>query len=77
MSVGDEIEARVVKVDPSEHRIGLSIKAANLSDEEFKVEDDMLEGLQANEDIVNLSGAFSDALNDDSKEWHPGDNDEK
>ena len=77
LSVGDEIEARVVKVDPSEHRIGLSIKAANLSDEEFKVEDDMLEGLQANEDIVNLSGAFSDALNDDSNEWHPGDNDEK
>ena len=26
LSVGDEIEARVVKVDASEHRIGLSIK---------------------------------------------------
>ena len=34
---GQEVEARVIKVDPVERRIGLSIKAAQLSDEEFKV----------------------------------------
>ena len=77
LSVGDEIEARVVKVDASEHRIGLSIKAAKVSDEEFKVEEDMLEGLQSNEELGDLSGAFSEALNDDTDEWHPGDNESK
>jgi small subunit ribosomal protein S1 len=77
LSVGDEIEARVVKVDASEHRIGLSIKAAKVSDEEFKVEEDMLEGLQSNEELGDLSGAFSEALNDDAEEWHPGDNESK
>ena len=77
LSVGDEIEARVVKVDASEHRIGLSIKAAKVSDEEFKVEEDMLQGLQSNEELGDLSGAFSEALNDDAEEWHPGDNESK
>ena len=77
LSVGDEIEARVVKVDASEHRIGLSIKAAKVSDKEFKVEEDMLEGLQSNEELGDLSGAFSEALNDDTGEWHPGDNESK
>ena len=73
LSVGDEIEARVVKVDASEHRIGLSIKAAKVSDEEFKVEEDMLEGLQSNEEIGDLSEAFSDALENNEEEWRPGD----
>ena len=77
LSVGDEIEARVVKVDASEHRIGLSIKAAKVSDEEFKVEEDMLEGLQSSEKLGDLSGAFSEALNDDTEEWRPGDNESK
>ena len=72
LNVGDSIEARVVKVDAKEHRIGLSIKAAEVSDDDFKVEEEMLEGLQAGEDIVNLSGAFSDALDSESEEWHPG-----
>ena len=77
LSVGDEIEARVVKVDASEHRIGLSIKAAKVSDEEFKVEEDMLEGLQSSEELGDLSGALSEALNDDAEEWRPGDNESK
>ena len=72
LNVGDEIEARVVKVDIEEHRIGLSIKAAEVSDDDFKVEEEMLEGLQAGEDIVNLSGALGDALEGESDEWRPG-----
>ena len=71
LNVGDDIEARVVKVDATEHRIGLSVKAAKVSDEEFEVEEDMLEGLQSGEELVNLSGAFN-ALGDQLEEWHPG-----
>ena len=72
LNVGDEIEARVVKVDAVEHRIGLSVKAAKVSDEEFEVEEDMLEGLQSGEELVNLSGAFDSAFGDQQEEWHPG-----
>ena len=72
MNVGDTIEARVVKVDPVEHRIGLSVKAAKVKDEEFEVREDMLEGLQSGEELVNLSGAFDNAF-DQLEEWHPGD----
>ena len=75
LDVGNEVEARVVKVDPVEHRIGLSIKAAKMDDDDFRVEENMLEGLQSGTELVDLSGAF-DALEDKLEEWHPGDKSE-
>jgi Ribosomal protein S1 len=38
LKIGQEVEARVIKVDKVERRIGLSIKAANYSEEELKRE---------------------------------------
>src|SRR5207245_756827 len=38
LKVGQEVEARVIKVDKIERRIGLSIKAANYSEEELRKE---------------------------------------
>jgi len=73
LNVGDTVEARVVKVDPVEHRIGLSVKAAKVDDDEFEVEEGMLEGLQQGEELVNLAGAFDNAFGDQLEEWHPGD----
>jgi len=74
LQIGQEVEARVVKVDPVERRIGLSIKAAQISDEEFEVDDEMLKGLQPGEDLVDLAGAFDQAFDgvDKTEEWHPG-----
>lgn len=72
---GQEVEARVIKIDPVERRIGLSIKAAKMSDEEFKVDESMLEGLRPGEDLVDLAGAFDEAFGSGSgeaEEWHPG-----
>jgi small subunit ribosomal protein S1 len=72
---GQEVEARVIKVDPVERRIGLSIKAAKLPDDEFTVSEDMLEGLRPGEDLVDLAGAFDEAFGASSQpqeEWHPG-----
>ena len=72
---GQEVQARVVKIDPVERRIGLSIKAAALSDEEFEVSEDMLTGLQPGEDLVDLAGAFDQAFGQGAgkaQEWHPG-----
>ncbi len=72
---GQEVEARVIKIDAVERRIGLSIKAAKLSDEEFKVDESMLEGLRPGEDLVDLAGAFDEAFgatSSETEEWHPG-----
>ena len=71
---GQEVEARVIKIDSVERRIGLSIKAAKLSDEEFVVDDSMLEGLRPGEDLVDLAGAFDEAFGaaTTTEEWHPG-----
>jgi small subunit ribosomal protein S1 len=73
LSPGQEVEARVIKIDAVERRIGLSIKAAAIPDDEFEVNEDMLQGLRAGEDLVSLGGAFDEALGEASgEEWHPG-----
>lgn len=76
LTPGQEVEARVVKIDPVERRIGLSIKAASIDDNDFEVSDDMLEGLRPGEDLVDLAGAFDDAMSS-LEEWHPGDKEDK
>lgn len=75
LSVGDEVKARIVKLDEVDRRIGLSIKAAGLADEEFTLDDSMLEGLRPGEDLVDLGSAFDDAFGgiEGLEEWHPGD----
>lgn len=70
LNIGDEVEARIVKIDPVEHRIGLSIKAAAIADEDFEISEDLLTGLKPGEELVDLSSAFDD-LNIGG-EWHPG-----
>ena len=63
LKVGQEVSARVVKIDRSERRIGLSIKAASYSDEQLKEEQKILDALKPGEDLVALQHAF-DALDD-------------
>ena len=63
LKVGQDVSARVVKIDRNERRIGLSIKAAAYSDEQLKEEQKMLDALKPGEDLVALSHAF-DALDD-------------
>lgn len=71
---GEEVEARVIKIDPVERRIGLSIKAAQVAEEDFEVSEEMLQGLRPGEDLVDLAGAFDEAFSSsEEEEWHPGD----
>lgn len=76
LNVGDEIEARIMRVDRAERRIGLSIKAAKMPEEEFMRQREVLvEGLRRGEDMVDLAGAFDEALGDAAaggEEWRPG-----
>jgi small subunit ribosomal protein S1 len=69
LKVGQELEARVIKVDKAERRIGLSIKAANYSDEDMRKEAAAFESaIKPGEDLVGLDKAFATALED----YRPG-----
>jgi small subunit ribosomal protein S1 len=58
---GQEVTARVIKIDKSDRRIGLSIKAANYSTEQLKAEQAVLDALKPGEDLVALQHAFDAA----------------
>jgi len=78
LNVGDSVEARIVRVDRSERRIGLSIKAVSLPEEEFsRQQEELLEGLRPGEEMVGLASAFDQALGIDmvGEEWTPGQED--
>jgi len=61
LKVGQEVTARVIKIDKSDRRIGLSIKAANYSTEQLKAEQAALDALRPGEDLVALQHAFDAA----------------
>ena len=70
IKVGDEVEARVIKVDKVERRIGLSIKAAEYSEEQLKKETAAFDALRPSSDLVGLEQAFNLA----TEEWRPSEN---
>lgn len=79
LDVGQDIEARIVKIDTADRRIGLSIKAVSMPDEEFQQQQEDLatEGLKPGEDMVDLAGAFDEAFGlsgtrEEGEEWTPG-----
>src|SRR4051795_12520510 len=61
LKVGQEVTARVIKIDKGERRIGLSIKAASYSDEQLREEQKLLDSLKPGEDLVALQHAFDAA----------------
>lgn len=76
LKVGDEVEARIVKIDSEERRIGLSIKAVNMDATEIEelTRDLNISDLKPGENLVGLAAAFDDAFaQSESEEWHPGD----
>ena len=85
LEVGQEVEARVVKVDRGERRIGLSIKAVNMTDEEVKALEAeaagesesgaMSSGSVSPDQLGGLAAAFDDAFQ--SVEWQPGEPEQK
>jgi small subunit ribosomal protein S1 len=72
IKVGEEIEARVIKVDKVERRIGLSIKAVGYSEDQLKKESASFESLRPSSEMVGLEQAFNLASAAASEEWSPG-----
>jgi len=77
IKVGDEIEARVIKVDNVERRIGLSIKAVSYDPEQLEKESASFETLRPTGDLVGLEQAFNLASSASTEEWSPSAEDEK
>ena len=79
LAVGQEVEARVVKVDRGERRIGLSIRAMSMTEEEVKAlasetsaegSDSQSASPTGGENLGGLSAAFDNAFA--NVEWQPG-----
>lgn len=68
LKIGDEVTARVIKVDKAERRIGLSIKAADYSDEQLAKESATYDNLRSGEQLGSMGDAFSRA----EEEFRPG-----
>jgi small subunit ribosomal protein S1 len=68
LKIGDDVSARVIKVDKAERRIGLSIKAAEYSDEQLAKETASYESLRSGDQLGSLGDAFSKA----EEEFRPG-----
>jgi small subunit ribosomal protein S1 len=61
LKAGQDVTARVIKIDKGERRIGLSIKAANYTDQQLREEQKALDALKPGEDLVALQHAFEAA----------------
>ena len=70
LKVGDDVEARVIKVDKVERRIGLSVKAVEYSAEQLQKESQSFETLKPSSEMVGLEQAFNLAA-PETEEWSP------
>ena len=80
LQIGQEVEARVVKIDRAERRIGLSIRAMSMTEDEVKALEAESRGEEAPEvkpmsissgaNLGGLSAAFDNAFA--NVEWQPG-----
>ena len=80
VDIGQEVEARVVKIDRTERRIGLSIRAMSMTEEEVKAlssetpaepkKTASVSRTAGSENLGGLSSAFDNAFA--NVEWQPG-----
>jgi small subunit ribosomal protein S1 len=76
IKVGQEVEARVIKVDKGERRIGLSVKAMAYDEDKLKREAAAFDALRPSTELVGLEEAFRFATTGtpptQAEEWRPG-----
>ncbi len=74
---GDEVTARVIKVDKDERRIGLSIKAANYDESAFEAELKAFDKIRSTDELVSLSSMFDNLNVHDNSDEAPAPDKEK
>ncbi|QSR86766.1 30S ribosomal protein S1 [Candidatus Methylacidiphilum infernorum] len=73
LKVGQEVSARIIKIDKEERRIGLSIKALHYTPEQLEKERERMEFSRPTEELGSLEDAFSKAEED----YRPGESKKK
>lgn len=75
---GEEVEARIVKIDREERRIGLSLRESGGEDEVFDLPPEYKgdTSLRVGQNIVGLASAFDEAFSAGGEEWQPGEGEE-
>ena len=68
LKIGQEVSARVIKVDKTERRIGLSIKAADYTPEQLEREKENFDAIKPGEELSSMEAAFDRAEED----YRPG-----
>ncbi|MDX2225818.1 MAG: 30S ribosomal protein S1 [Verrucomicrobiae bacterium] len=68
LKIGDDVKARVIKVDKEDRRIGLSVKAANYDETQLERERQIMENLKPGDELTSLEHAFDQA----EEEYRPG-----
>jgi small subunit ribosomal protein S1 len=58
---GQEVTARVIKIDREERRLGLSIKAANYSADQLEAEAATYDSMKSGTDLMNLGDILDEA----------------
>ena len=74
LKVGQEVEARIVRIDREERRIGLSLREQNAAEADFQMPEEYKgggSGLKAGQNIVGLASAFDEAFAAGGEEWTP------
>ena len=71
LKVGQEVEARIVKIDREERRIGLSIKAVTMDEGEVARLTAEAEASTPSAPLGSFANAFEEAFAA-SEEWQPG-----
>tara|TARA_B100000212_G_scaffold340225_1_gene320297 strand:+ start:21634 stop:23280 length:1647 start_codon:yes stop_codon:yes gene_type:complete len=61
LNIGDEVTARVIKIDREERRIGLSIKAASYDEEQLAAETQTYDNMKDGADLTNLGDILDQA----------------
>ena len=79
IKVGQEVEARIVRIDTEGRRIGLSMKSDGGEDTDFELPDEYKteSSLKVGQNIVGLASAFDEAFATGGEEWSPGDDSAK
>ena len=69
LKVGQEVEARIIKIDRDERRIGLSIKAVNMDESEVAR---LTAEAESEVPTSTISSPFANAFEEAFEEWQPG-----
>ena len=67
LSAGQEVNARVIKIDHNERRIGLSIKAASYDRSELDAEVAAFDNIKSETDLTSLGDILDEATSDSQK----------